>query len=81
MGNLGTKKGSRKPPKPIIQPGRQGTGGVTGRNNLIRGLSEDSALPVRNGDLQRENGHSELQKNVPSPEQNHLGLDSMGMDS
>lgn len=60
LGNLGTKKGSRKPPKPIIQPGRQGTGGVTGRNNLIRGLSEDSALSVRNGDPQRENGHSEL---------------------
>lgn len=81
MGNLGAKKGSRKPPKPIIQPGRRGTGGVTGRNNLIRVFSADSALSVRNGDPQRASGHSELQKNVPSPEQNHLGLDSRGMDS
>lgn len=54
---------------------------MTGRNNLIRVLSADSALSVRNGDPQRANGHSELQKNVPSSEQNHLGLDSMGMDS
>lgn len=80
-GELGSQEGQQKPPKPIIQPGRRGTVGVTGRNNLIRVLSADSALSVRNGDPQRASGHSELQKNVPSPEQNHLGLDSRGMDS
>lgn len=38
LGNLGMKKGSRKPPKPIIQPGGWGTDGVTGKENVESSL-------------------------------------------